>query len=75
VKGCRKMLLNYILNLFLYFPEDKSEYIPAMITFTLFMIAAVLAMRFIIKISKRQEEKAKEFEEQLRKQNIIKDEQ
>jgi energy-converting hydrogenase Eha subunit H len=69
------MRLNYILNLFLYFPEDKSEYIPAVITFTLFMIAAVLAMRFIIKISKRQEEKAKEFEEQLRKQNIIKDEQ
>jgi hypothetical protein len=69
------MLLNYILNLFLYFPEDKSEYIPAMITFTLFMIAAALTMRFIIKISKHQEEKAKEFEEQLRKQNIIKDEQ
>jgi hypothetical protein len=69
------MLLNYILNLFLYFPEDKSEYIPAAITFTLFFIAAVLAMRLIIKISKRQEEKAKEFEEQLRKQNIIKDEQ
>jgi hypothetical protein len=69
------MLLNYILNLFLYFPEDKSEYIPAAITFTLFFIAAVLAMRLIIKISKRQEEKAKEFEEQLRKQKIIKDEQ
>ncbi|MBA2871518.1 preprotein translocase subunit YajC [Anoxybacillus calidus] len=69
------MLLNYILNLFLYFPEDKSEYIPAAITFTLFFIAAILAMRFIIKISKRQEEKAKEFEEQLRKQNMIKDDQ
>ncbi|WP_044747382.1 hypothetical protein [Bacillus alveayuensis] len=69
------MLLNYILNLFLYFPEDKSEYIPAVITFTLFMIAAVLTMRLIIKISKHQEEKAKEFEERLRKQKIIKDEQ
>jgi hypothetical protein len=69
------MLLNYILNLFLYFPEDKSEYIPAGITFTLFFIAAIVATRLIIKISKRQEEKAKEFEEQLRKQNIIKDDQ
>jgi flagellar biosynthesis/type III secretory pathway M-ring protein FliF/YscJ len=64
----------YILNLFLYFPEDKREYIPAAITCTLFLIAAVLTMRLIIKISKRQEEKAKQFEEQLRKENIIRDE-
>jgi hypothetical protein len=69
------MLFDYILNLFLYFPEDKTEYIPAGITFTLFFIAAVLAMRLIVKISKRQEEKAKELEEQLRQRNIIKDEQ
>ncbi|MBB5324402.1 flagellar biosynthesis/type III secretory pathway M-ring protein FliF/YscJ [Anoxybacillus tepidamans] len=68
-------MIHYILNLFLYFPEDKREYIPAAITSTLFLIAAILTMRLIIKISKRQEEKAKQFEEQLRKENIIQDEQ
>ncbi|WP_027410106.1 hypothetical protein [Anoxybacteroides tepidamans] len=69
------MLFPYILNLFLYFPEDKREYIPAAITCTLFLIAAILTMRLIIKVSKYQEEKAKQFEEQLRKEKIIQDEQ
>ncbi|SFB13002.1 MULTISPECIES: hypothetical protein [unclassified Bacillus (in: firmicutes)] len=60
----------YILSLFLYFPEDKTEYIPAAITFSIFFVAAVLTMRFIIKISKRDAEKAKEFEERImQKQN------
>ncbi|KXG09668.1 hypothetical protein PNH38_15880 [Anoxybacillus rupiensis] len=67
------MMIPYILNLFLYFPEDKREYIPAAITCTLFLIAALLTMRLIIKISKYQEEKAKQFEEQLRRENIIQD--
>ncbi|ANB59020.1 hypothetical protein GFC29_2201 [Anoxybacillus sp. B7M1] len=66
-------MIPYILNLFLYFPEDKREYIPAAITCTLFLIAALLTMRLIIKISKYQEEKAKQFEEQLRRENIIQD--
>ena len=29
-----------VLSLFLYFPEDKSEYIPAAITFVIFLIGA-----------------------------------
>lgn len=69
------MLFSYILNLFLYFPEDKREYIPAAITCALFLIAAILTMRLIIKISKHQEEKAKKLEEQLRQEKIIQDEQ
>jgi len=67
------MLVNYILGLFLYFPEDKTEYIPAGITFTLFFIAALLSMRLIVKVSKYQEEKAKQLEQQLRENNVIKD--
>jgi len=67
------MLINYILGLFLYFPEDKTEYIPAGITFTLFFIAALLSMRLIVKVSKYQEEKAKQLEQQLRENNVIKD--
>lgn len=63
------MLLPSILSLFLYFPEDKSEYIPAAISLTIFMAAAFFTMRFIVKYSKREAEKAKEFEEQLKNQD------
>lgn len=66
--------MTYLLGLFLYFPEDKREYIPAAITCTLFLIAAIFTMRLIMKISKRQEEKAKQFEEQLRKEKVIQEE-
>lgn len=50
---------------FLYFPEDKSEYIPATITCVIFLIAAILTMRFIIQYSKKEELKTKHLEEQL----------
>ncbi|MFC4182745.1 hypothetical protein [Saccharococcus thermophilus] len=68
------MILPNILNLFLYFPEDKREYIPAAISFTIFFIAAILTMRAIIKISKHQEKEAKKLEEQLKRKNVIHDE-
>jgi poly-D-alanine transfer protein DltD len=61
-----------VLSLFLYFPEDKSEYGPAAVTFILFMIAALLTMKWIINISKREAKKAKELEEQIMKQSSIK---
>ncbi|WML59240.1 hypothetical protein [Neobacillus sp. PS2-9] len=63
------MFLPSVLSLFLYFPEDKSEYIPAAITFAIFLIGALLTMRFIIKISKREALKTKELEEQILKNN------
>jgi hypothetical protein len=58
-----------VLSLFLYFPEDKSEYGPAAVTFILFMIAALLTMKWIINISKREAIKAKELEEKIMKQS------
>jgi flagellar biosynthesis/type III secretory pathway M-ring protein FliF/YscJ len=67
-------MINDVLGLFLYFPEDKTEYIPAAISFTAFFIAAILTMRLIIKISKRQEEKAKQLEEQLKREKLLTDE-
>ncbi|WP_088006548.1 hypothetical protein [Indiicoccus explosivorum] len=54
-----------ILMPFLYFPEDKSEYIPAAIEFVLIMVIAVLAFRWILKKSKREEEKTKEIEDRI----------
>jgi hypothetical protein len=59
------MFQPFVLSLFLYFPEDKSEYGPAAITFTIFLIGALLTMRYIIKISKREAMKAKELEEKI----------
>lgn len=62
------MFLPFVVSLFLYFPEDKSEYGPAAITFIIFMIGACLTMWFIIKVSKKEAKKAKELEEKLMSQ-------
>jgi hypothetical protein len=56
-----------LLGLFLYFPEDKSEYIPAAITSIIFLIGAALTMRLIIRISNKEAEKAKELETRILK--------
>lgn len=46
---------------FLYFPKDKTEYIPAFIVLVVFMIGAVATMYLVYKKSKKDE---KRFEEQ-----------
>lgn len=45
---------------FLYFPEDKSEYIPAIITLVIFMIGAAITTYFFIKQSRKAENKLDE---------------
>lgn len=62
--------LAFIIGLFLYFPEDKREYIPAGLTMAIFTLFAVLTMRFIIVYNRKQVQKAKELEEKLKEQNI-----
>ncbi len=59
------MFYPLVLSLFLYFPEDKSEYIPAAISFSIFLIGALITMRLIINHSKKEAEKAKKLEEQI----------
>ena len=58
-----------VLGLFLYFPEDKSEYIPSAFPFMIFFAAVVFMMRTIIKYSKRGELKIRELEEEITKVN------
>lgn len=41
---------------FLYFPEDKTEYIGSFIVLVIFMAGAVAAMYFFYKKSKKEEE-------------------
>ena len=50
---------------FLYFPEDKTEYIPAAFSFTIFMILCVMAFMWFRKKSKQQEEETRELEERI----------
>ncbi|CEG28398.1 hypothetical protein [Bacillus sp. B-jedd] len=58
-----------IMALFLYFPEDKSEYIPAAISFSIFMVGAVITMWLIVRVSKKEAMKAKELEDRLTKKD------
>ncbi|PPA69991.1 hypothetical protein [Jeotgalibacillus proteolyticus] len=62
------MLDWFILQLFLYFPEDKSEYIPAAFWMMLFLTFTILTFRWILKVSKKQEEKTKKIEEEVNRQ-------
>ncbi|RLQ96871.1 hypothetical protein D9X91_05155 [Falsibacillus albus] len=57
------MFQSFALNLFLYFPEDKREYIPAAITMAVFTVFAIITFRIIIYISKREERKTKDLED------------
>lgn len=60
------MFLPYVLSLFLYFPEDKTEYIPALIKLVIMVAIAVVVLRLVVNWSKREEKKAKELEERLK---------
>lgn len=53
---------------FLYFPEDKSEYIPAAISMAIFGAACVLTFIFIKRVSKKQELETKEIEERINRE-------
>lgn len=52
---------------FLYFPENKWEYVPAVISLIFFMTLAYISFKFFIKNSKKQEEKFKVFEAEVMK--------
>ena len=42
---------------FLYFPEDKSEYIPSLLMLSVFVIGAIVAVYIFYKKSKKEGEK------------------
>lgn len=50
---------------FLYFPDDKTEYIPAIIQLVIFMALAGVTMYFFYKHSKKEE---REFNQQYQQQ-------
>lgn len=48
---------------FLYFPEDKSSYIPAAFEFIAIFILCVLVFMLVKRLSKKEEQKAKALED------------
>lgn len=50
---------------FLYFPDNKLEYLPSIALLIVTLAAAMYTMMFILKVSKKQERKAKELEQQI----------
>ncbi len=51
---------------FLYFPDDKTEYIPAIIACVIFMILATVTMYFFVKYSKKEKHRFEQQYDQLR---------
>ncbi|HLQ71780.1 MAG TPA: hypothetical protein VK142_08245 [Bacillota bacterium] len=43
---------------FLYFPEDKTEYIPGIIMLLFFTLGAIVTTYFFFKLSKKEEKNA-----------------
>ncbi|KQL40168.1 hypothetical protein AN960_06715 [Bacillus sp. FJAT-25509] len=55
---------------FLYFPEDKTEYIPAVISLIIFMIGAFITFYLIKKASLKEEKRITELMESKEKKSI-----
>ncbi|MCM3722726.1 MULTISPECIES: hypothetical protein [Solibacillus] len=53
---------------FLYFPEDKSLYLPAAIEFAILLIIVLVTFRFVRRIAARQAAQAKILEERALKE-------
>lgn len=54
---------------FMYFPDNKLEYIPAFLQVAVFFLIALLVFQFIRRVSARQAEKAKQQEEEILRNN------
>lgn len=51
--------------LYLYFPEDKTEYIPVVIELLVLVVICILLFRWLKKKSRQDAAKAKEIEERV----------
>ena len=57
--------MKHLMYQFLYFPEDKSGYIPAAFEFLIMLILCIVVFSVFRKISKKQEIKSKEIEARI----------
>lgn len=63
------MLTSFLVPafLYLYFPEDKTEYIPVVLELIILIIICVLVFRWLKRKSIKDAARAKEIEEQVMK--------
>ncbi|MFJ7981250.1 hypothetical protein ACIQ1D_13295 [Lysinibacillus xylanilyticus] len=57
--------MKHLMYQFLYFPEDKSGYVPAAFEFLIMLILCIVVFTVFRKISKKQEMKTKELEARI----------
>ena len=57
-----------LLFLYLYFPEDKTEYIPVVLQLIAVLILAAFVIRYLLKRSAIEAEEARKLEERLKAQ-------
>lgn len=57
--------MKHLMYQFLYFPEDKSGYVPAAFEFLIMLILCIVVFTVFRKISKKQEMKSKEIEARI----------
>ncbi|WP_277585583.1 hypothetical protein [Psychrobacillus antarcticus] len=58
-------MFSFLHLAFLYFPEDKSEYIPVVIELVVLVALCVFVFRWLQKKSKKDAEKARILEERI----------
>ncbi|MFJ7827478.1 hypothetical protein [Psychrobacillus sp. NPDC096623] len=58
-------MFSFLQLAFLYFPEDKSEYIPVVIELAVLIIVCIFVFRWLQKKSKKDAEKAKVLEDKI----------
>lgn len=57
--------MEHLMYQFLYFPKDKSGYLPAAFEFLIMLILCIIVFIAFRKISKKQEMKTKEIEARI----------
>lgn len=57
-----------LLFLYLYFPEDKTEYIPVVLQLIAVLLLAAFVIRYLLKRSAVEAEEARKLEERLKAQ-------
>lgn len=58
-------MFSFLHLAFLYFPEDKSEYIPVVIELAVLIVLCVIVFKWLQKKSKKEAEKARILEERI----------
>lgn len=62
-------LFPYLIGFLVQFPQEKKYYIPALISFSFFVLFAVVVFFIFRKINEKQVEQAKKLEEEIMKKN------